>query len=306
VSGTVLVVGSVNADLVVAVERLPQPGETVTGGRFSRHGGGKGANQAVAAARAGARVRFVGAVGDDDLGDAALRQLADEGIDVTGVVRLAGEPTGVALISVDERGRNQITVASGANARVDARVVEAALKDSPPAAGDVCLLSFEIPDDALIAAARAASAAGARVVLNPAPARSLVAELAAAGPVLTPNAIEAATLGGADDPADAARALTALTGAPVVVTVGEEGAIVATGDRLLRIPSPPVEVVDTTGAGDTFSGVLAAALAEGLDLEAAARRAVMAASASVRARGARAGMPRREELEALGRERVRG
>jgi ribokinase len=306
VSGTVLVVGSVNADLVVAVERLPQPGETVTGGRFSRHGGGKGANQAVAAARAGARVRFVGAVGDDDLGDAALRQLADEGIDVTGVVRLAGEPTGVALISVDERGRNQITVASGANARVDARVVEAALKDSPPAAGDVCLLSFEIPDDALIAAARAASAAGARVVLNPAPARSLVADLAAAGPVLTPNAIEAATLGGADDPADAARALTGLTGAPVVVTVGEEGAIVATGDRLLRIPSPPVEVVDTTGAGDTFSGVLAAAIAEGLDLEAAARRAVMAASASVRARGARAGMPRREELEALSRERVRG
>ena len=304
--GTVIVVGSVNADLVVAVERLPEPGETVTGGRFSRHGGGKGANQAVAAARAGAHVRFVGAVGDDDLGDAALAELRDEGVDVSGVARLAGEPTGVALIAVDAAGSNQITVASGANACVDARLVEAALADVPPAAGDVCLLSFEVPDDALVAAVRAASEGGARVVLNPAPARTLVAELAVAGAILTPNSLEATTLAGESDPAAAARALSAITGAPAVVTVGADGAILATGDGIVRVASPPAEVLDTTGAGDTLNGVLAAALATGLGLEEAAHRAVLAASASVSARGARAGMPRRSELDRLARAAVRG
>jgi ribokinase len=203
--GSVLVVGSVNADLVVVVERLPQPGETVTGGRFARHGGGKGANQAVAAARAGATVRFVGAVGDDDLGEAALRELADEGVDVTAVARLAGEPTGVALIAVDAEGRNQITVASGANARVDAELVGAALSADAAAGVAACLLGFEIPDEAVVAAARAATAAGARVVLNPAPARELVPELAALGVILTPNALEAAALSGARDPVGRSR-----------------------------------------------------------------------------------------------------
>src|SRR5690242_3447410 len=124
--GTVLVVGSINADLVVTLDRLPEPGETVTGGRFARHAGGKGANQAVAAARAGARVRFAGAVGDDDLGAAQLAALEAEGVDVAGVRRLRGEATGVALISVDREGRNQIAVASGANAAVDAEVVRGA------------------------------------------------------------------------------------------------------------------------------------------------------------------------------------
>jgi ribokinase len=173
-------------------------------------------------------------------------------------------------------------------------------------AGDVCLLSFEVPDDALVAAVRAASEAGARVVLNPAPARMLVTELAAAGAILTPNSLEAATLTGASDPAGAARALSAVTGGPAVVTVGEDGAVVATGDGIVRIASMPVEALDTTGAGDTFNGVLAAALAAGLGLEEAAHRAVLAASASVSARGARAGMPRRSELDRLARGAMRG
>src|SRR3954451_4368398 len=140
----VVVVGSINADLVVAVERLPAPGETVSGGRFARHGGGKGANQAVAAARLGATVAMIGAVGDDDLGEAALRELADEGVDVSGVVRLPGEPTGVALIAVDAAGENQIAVASGANAALTAAHVPALDGDG------VVLLGHEVPADVTV------------------------------------------------------------------------------------------------------------------------------------------------------------
>jgi ribokinase len=273
--GSVVVVGSINADLVVTLDRLPAPGETVIGGRFARHGGGKGANQAVAAARAGARVRFVGAVGDDDFGGAALAELEAEGIDVSAVVRLADEPTGVALIAVDHEGRNQIAVASGANARVDGAAV------GELRASDVCLLGFEVPDAAVVAGARAAAAAGARIVLNPAPAREIPdAVLDAPGLVLTPNAGEAEALGGG-------RALAERTGGPVIVTRGAEGAVLLDAASETAIPAPAVDVVDTTGAGDAFNGVLAAGLAAGLDLVDAARRAVEAATASVRVAGAR-------------------
>jgi ribokinase len=272
--GTVVVVGSINADLVVTVDRLPAAGETVIGGRFARHGGGKGANQAVAAARAGASVRFVGAVGDDDFGAAALAELEREGVDVGAVARLGGEPTGVALIAVDREGRNQIAVASGANARVDGARIGAL------AAGDVCLLGFEVPDAAVVAGARAAAQAGARIVLNPAPARTLPEALHGSGAVVTPNAGEAKALGGA-------REIAARTGGPVIVTLGADGALLLDGERETAIPAPAVDVVDTTGAGDAFNGVLAAGLAAGLELEDAARRAVEAATASVRVAGAR-------------------
>ena len=272
--GSVVVVGSINADLVVTVDRLPAAGETVIGGRFARHGGGKGANQAVAAARAGARVRFVGAVGDDDFGAAALEELQSEGVDVSAVARLDDEPTGVALIAVDREGRNQIAVASGANARVDGARIGAL------AAGDVCLLGFEVPDAAVAAGASAAAQAGARIVLNPAPARALPEALHGGGAVLTPNAGEAEALGGA-------REIAARTGGPVIVTLGADGALLLDGGNETAIPAPAVDVVDTTGAGDAFNGVLAAGLAAGLELEAAARRAVEAATASVRVAGAR-------------------
>jgi ribokinase len=287
-SGTVLVVGSINADLVVTLDRLPEPGETVTGGRFARHGGGKGANQAVAAARAGARVRFAGAVGDDDLGAAAIEELAGEGVDVGAIARLDDEPTGVALIAVDREGRNQIAVASGANARLDAGLVDKAVDAEGLTSADVVLLGFEVPDDAVLTGARAAAAAGARAVLNPAPARELPDGLPD-GVILVPNGLEAATLTGENDAASAARALARRTGAPVLVTVGADGALLAGdgGDRIVALEAPEVEVVDTTGAGDAFCGVLAAGLAAGLDLEAAARGAVEAASASVRRAGAR-------------------
>ena len=299
---TVLVVGSINADLVVTVPRLPAPGETVTGGRFARHGGGKGANQAVAAARAGAAVRLVGAVGDDAFGEAALAELSGEGIDVSGIARLPDEPTGVALIAVDAAGENLIAVASGANGRVDGGLVAAALDGGALAGAGVCLLNFEIPDEGIVAAARAAAAAGARIVLNPAPARPLPAALEGLGVLLTPNRGEAAALaGGAEehDPAAAARLLAARTRAPVIVTLAAEGALLLDGDAWLTVPAPRVEAVDATGAGDAFNGVLAAGLAAGLTVEAAARRAVLAASASVRAPGARGGMPTAAEIDAL-------
>jgi ribokinase len=283
--GSVLVIGSINADLVVTLDRLPEPGETVTGGRFARHGGGKGANQAVAAARAGARVRFVGAVGDDDLGAAAIAELAADGVDVGAIARLDGEPTGVALIAVDRRGRNQIAVASGANACVDAALVARAIDAGPLGADDVVLLGFEVPDEAVVAGARAAAEAGATPILNPAPARDLPDGLP--GVLLTPNGLEAAALTGETDPADAARALARRTNAPVIVTVGADGALLAGGDGIVPIPAPQVDVVDTTGAGDAFNGVLAAGLAAGDALEDAARAAVEAASASVRRAGAR-------------------
>jgi ribokinase len=303
----VVVVGSVNADLVVSTPRLPRAGETVTGGSFARHGGGKGANQAVAAARGGAAVAMVGAVGADAFGDEALRELAAEGIDVSAVARLDSAPTGVAAIVVDEAGENQIAVASGANAALSGETVSTALErllaahESPAGAapGDssatpgVVLLGHEVPEAAVVAGCRAAVAAGWTIVLNPAPARPLPSEVVAAAPILTPNGDEARALAGERDVDAAARALAALTGAPVLVTLGARGALLV-GAGIERLPAPAVEVVDTTGAGDAFNGALAAGLAAGRQLREAARFAVAAAARSTRAAGARAGMPRRE------------
>ena len=319
-SAEVVVVGSVNADLVVSVRRLPAAGETVTGGAFARHGGGKGANQAVAAARAGARVAMVGAVGADDLGDEALRELADEGVDVAAVARLDEVATGVAAIVVDERGENQIAVASGANAALEGDEVVAALArltgDSSGTAGHdssgtpativrhagqdssaprgVVLLSHEVPVAAVVAGIESARRAGWTAVLNPAPARELPGEVG--GVVLTPNADEARVLAGETGVEPAARALAGRTRAPVLVTLGADGALLLDGDHVERLPAPRVDVVDTTGAGDAVNGALAAELAAGRPLREAVRFALTAAALSTRAAGARAGMPRRDEV----------
>ncbi|MBW0135805.1 bifunctional hydroxymethylpyrimidine kinase/phosphomethylpyrimidine kinase [Pseudonocardia abyssalis] len=279
-----LVVGAVNVDLVVAAPRLPGPGETVVGDGMERFGGGKGANAAVAAARAGAAVVLVGAVGDDDLGAAALDELRAEGVDVSGVAVLPGRATGVALIVVDAAGENQIAVGAGANAHVPASVTV------PP--GTRCVLvSTEINDDAVLAALRT----GIPCVLNPAPVTDAVVAALDAGPILTPNRGEcldlAARLGApTDEVGVAARRIRERTGAPVVVTLGGAGALVV--DSVVEtVPAPTATVRDTTGAGDTFNGVLAARLAAGDALADAVRVAVRAASVSVGAVGARAGMP---------------
>ncbi len=289
--------------MVVRAPRLPAPAETVLGGTYARHFGGKGANQAVAAARLGTEVTFVGAVGSDELGDESCADLAAEGIDIGRVARLADTFTGVALIVVDEAGENQIAVASGANGRVDAALVESALHDYEYAPGDVLLTNFEVPVEGVLAAARLAAAKGMRVVVNPAPARALLDELVALVPILVPNRPEAQTMSGESDPEAAARAMIRRTGAPVIVTLGAEGALVVmdADAEATYLPAVATSVVDTTGAGDTFVGALVAELALGRPLAEAARVANRAAAMSVAAAGARGGMPTRAQLDAARR-----
>src|SRR5262245_40860757 len=253
--GWVIVVGSVNVDLTVRVERLPGPGETVVNGVLSRHGGGKNANQACAAARFGVPTRFVGAVGTDDMATEALDGLRAFGVDTSGVVRLPDTATGVALIIVDTAGENQIAVASGANGALDGPLVTRALEAIDPPAGSVVLTGFEVSDEACLAAARWAVARGLALVLDPAPARTIPDALLAAHPIAKPNRREAEQLTGEADPAVAARALAERTGAPVIVTLGIDGALLFDPAHgvVERVLAPQVEAVDATGAGDALS-----------------------------------------------------
>jgi ribokinase len=289
----VVVVGSLNVDLVVSADRLPRPGETLLGGSFAMHHGGKGANQAVAAARAGATVSMIGAVGADEHGRQALAALAAEAIDTSRVRVVDGEPTGAAVIVVGPRGENQIAVAPGANATLalepeDRRLVGEA---------EVLLTNHEIEAPAVLDALRAAADGDTLAILNPAPARALPAEVLAIGPIIVPNEHELIVAIGNDDTDAALDELAARNAGPIVVTQGPAGALLAQGDRRERFDGhPAVELVDTTGAGDTFCGVLAAWLAAGEALPDAIRAANVAASLSVAAAGAREGMPGREAV----------
>jgi ribokinase len=282
----IAVVGSINLDLVVAVDRHPTPGETVVGGDCRQLPGGKGANQAVAAARLGATVAMVGRVGADAQGAWLREGLWTEGVQVEHVREDRQAPTGVAMIAVDARGENTIVVSPGANARVDARDVAAAREVVGGA--EVVLVQHEVPQEAVAAAI---ATAGGTTVLNPAPARGLAAPV----DVLVPNRGELETLsGGRGDPVTLARSITA-AGA-VVVTLGVEGAVVVEGDRVERVRAPQVEAVDTTGAGDAFCGALAEAMAGGATVVEAARWAVRVAAVSVTRAGAQGGLPRREDV----------
>ncbi len=299
--GRVVVVGAVNTDLVINAAHLPAPGETVVGGGLQTFGGGKGANAAVAAARAGANVVLVGAVGADEAGEHALAELRTDGVDTTGVVVLDSEPTGAALIVVDARGENQIVIGPGANGAVSPLHVRTAFADALPAA-DVVLVSTEIPFDAVATAVQAAAAAHVQCLLNPAPVIAGLTDLLAHSPILTPNEIElkelTRDLGNKSAPGEEAieagiERLGNRSHATVIVTLGGSGCAVRLpeGD-VNRFPAHEIaDVVDTTGAGDTFNGVLAAHLAAGDPLNAAVSTAVVAASLSVTAAGARAGMP---------------
>lgn len=297
-----IVLGSINVDLMVHGPRLPTPGETVLGGRFSQVNGGKGANQAVAAARAGSdTILFIAAVGGDSFGKAALESLGRERLDLSYVKTIAGEPTGVALILVDRHGENCISVASGANGRLTAADVEA-IPDSVFRSAKVFLACLESPLEAGRAGLVRAKNAGLTTILNPAPADGGILQdgFLSLVDILTPNRAEAAALSGVaiSDQESATRAGRVLQGLgcrTVIVTLGREGCVVVENDSYL-VPAAPVEAIDTTAAGDAFSGVLAASLAESLSLPEAVRRATVAAGISVTRPGAQPSLPTREEI----------
>jgi len=296
-SARIVVIGSVNTDLVVRGPCIPSPGETVTGGSYLRAQGGKGANQAVSAARAGADVTFIARVGDDELGHDAIESLRDEGIDVGHVRRDPDQATGVALIMVDEEGENAISVAPGANAHLSADDVEAARAAIESA--DVLVAQLETPLPAVERAAAIASAANATVILNPAPARSLSTSVLGLVDVLTPNQGESAFLTTEVEPRTAAIRLRGLGVTSVVVTLGPRGALVVTADGEWSVPGFPVSAIDSTAAGDAFNGFLAVFLAEGLDLGEAVRRACAAGALATIVPGARPSLPFRDPVDNL-------
>ncbi|MFG2697559.1 ribokinase [Kitasatospora sp. NPDC048407] len=295
---SITVVGSVNRDLVLTVQDLPRPGETVLAEGFVEGVGGKGANQAVAAARLGSRVRLVARVGAD--AEPILRALAAEGVDVAAVLPAEDASTGIASVVVDRAGENTIVVNPGANAAL-------AIADLPEqlasAASDVLLLQHEIAPEVVAAAALRARQQGGTVVLNPAPARPVTREVLTAVDVLVPNLGELASLLGVERPTgpEGARELLENAELPcgaVVVTLGADGALVKQPGRpAVHLPAPEVEAVDTVGAGDTFCGALADSLARGTDLLAAAERAVRAASLAVTGLGAQSSMPYATQLD---------
>ena len=281
-AGSVLVLGSANLDLVVTSERHPEPGETLIGGDYSEHPGGKGLNQAVASARAGATTRFVAAVGADSAGDVLLGVADDAEIDTNGVVTV-NRPTGRALIVVSASGENSIVVVPGANTLCPT----ASAIDT-----DVLVAQLEVPIEVVTSSFVAARDAGAITVLNPAPATPLPPELLAVVDVIVPNEHEVDLLGGVD-------ALLASGVGAVVVTLGERGARVHTEGRVTQVDSLAVDAVDTTGAGDTFTGYLAAGLSEGLNLVTAATRGCAAGALAATRAGAVPSIPSRAEVDAV-------
>lgn len=298
----VVVIGSSNTDMVVKAARIPQPGETVLGGAFVMVPGGKGANQAVAAARLGAEVTLVARLGDDLFAEASLRSFREAGIRTEAVVRDPDAASGVALILVDEGGENAIAVAPGANARLtpaDVDRAEAALR-----AADMVVLQLEVPMATVLHALRLAKRHGRQVILNPAPAAPVPGEALALADFLTPNETEAemllgggsAGLGGIAATAEALRAKGAGT---VIVTLGREGAFVVAPSGSFHVPGRHVDAVDTTAAGDAFTGALACAIGEGQELAAALEFATAAAALSVTRIGAQSSLPNRAEVEAF-------
>jgi ribokinase len=289
----IVIVGSANMDLVGLAERLPLPGETVLGDDFVMGPGGKGANQAIAAARAGGDTTFLGAIGSDSFGVTLKARLGGAGVH-TDDVRISYGASGVAVIMVDHAGENSILVSPGANSSfVDLTDAERAVI----AAGDVLVCQQEIPASTITAAARSAQAGGTRVILNAAPARELSAELLAAVDLLVVNELEAQAITGPGGP-DMPGLLAAVP--RVVLTLSSEGSWYADRDgRSERIPPFRVEVADTTAAGDAFTGALAVAWAEGRDLIDAVRWANAAGAACVRKVGASTSLPTRAEIDAI-------
>ena len=298
-SKKILVVGSTNTDMVIKAAHLPQPGETILGGVFLMNAGGKGANQAVSAARLGAQVTFVCKTGNDIFGQQSKQLFAGEGIDTTYVFSDAEHPSGVALITVDAQAENCIVVASGANAYLlpsDLAAASDAIEQS-----DIVLMQLEIPIETIEYVANIAYTKGKTVILNPAPAQPLRKSLLQCVSILTPNETEASMISGVPvcdtaSACEAAHSICAMGVQTVIITLGAKGALIYTSDFQKEIPVEKVEAVDTTAAGDVFNGALAVALAENRNITDAVRFACKAASISVTRIGAQASAPYRKEL----------
>jgi len=296
----VVVIGSYNTDMTIKTKKLPNPGETVIGGFFTTGGGGKGANQAIAAARAGADVSFIGRVGNDRLGQEGIDRLIKERIDTRYIFRDAELPTGVAFIVVDSSAENSIVVASGANAALSPADIETV--SSEISSADILLVQLESPIESVFAAIKKAHEKGATVILNPAPAQKLDKNILSNVDIITPNIVEAEML--TKIKVTDLESLHLIVNRffeygikKVLITLGSKGYFAGLSDVMELIPAFKVPSVDTTGSGDVFSGSLAAFLSEGMSVEKAARMANAAASISVARMGAQDAAPKRIEIE---------
>ncbi len=296
----IVVLGSSNTDMVIKTERLPVPGETVLGGTFLMNPGGKGANQAIAASRLGGEVTFICKTGNDMFGQQSVDLYAEENINTDFIFQDKALPSGIALITVDAHGENCIVVASGANFSLNCSDIDQAREAIEQA--DLLLLQLETPIETVLHAARMAHDKGVKVILNPAPAQPIPAELFEQLYMIVPNKTESELLSGVEvsDWQTARRAAEIISGKGVqvvVITLGSMGTLVKSGDQYFEVPVPvKVDAIDTTAAGDTFCGGLSVGIAEGMDLPEAVRFANKAAGISVTRMGAQASIPYRKEL----------
>jgi len=296
----IAVVGSSNTDMVIKTSKLPVPGETILGGEFFMNAGGKGANQAVAAARLGGKVSFIAKTGDDVFGKQARQLFANENINTDYLVTDQEHPSGVALITVDAKGENCIVVAPGSNSYLLNSDIDQAREEI--LRSEIVLMQLEIPLETVEYVANIAFEAGKKVILNPAPALKITDELLTKLYMITPNETEAELISGIpvrdiDSATLAARNLYQRGVKVVIITLGSKGALLFTGKEAKLIPSPKVEAVDTTAAGDVFNGAIAVAISEGLELEKAVEFACKAAAISVTRMGAQASAPYRKEIK---------
>lgn len=299
-AGNLVVLGSINADHILNLESFPIPGETVTGNQYQVAFGGKGANQAVAAGRSGAKIAFIACTGDDDTGERVRKQLASDNIDIAPVSVVEGESTGVALIFVNAEGENVIGIHAGANAALTTERVNA--QREIIANAEALLMQLESPVESVLAAAEIAHQNHTTVVLNPAPARVLSDELLVLVDIITPNETEAEKLTGVrvendDDAARAARVLHDKGIGTVIITLGSRGVWASVNGEGRRVPGFKVKAIDTIAAGDTFNGALVTALLEGKRMDDAIRFAHAAAAIAVTRKGAQPSVPWRKEID---------
>lgn len=293
----IVVVGSANTDMVIKAEHIPGPGETVIGGDFVIAAGGKGANQAVAAARLGAQVTLIACLGADLFGDQAIAGYRQEGIDTSWIVRTSEAASGVALIFVDAHGENSIAVASGANALLTAADIERA--EAAITTADVLLVQLEVPLEAVRRAIELGYRAGKIVILNPAPAKEIPLDVWSRVTIATPNEHEIQVVAGEPDRERAIDKMLAAGTETVLVTLGKEGVLWATGQKRIPVPAYRVQAVDTTAAGDAFNGGLACALARSMPIQDAIRYANAVAALSVTRMGAQPSLPTGAEVDAF-------